>query len=93
MSTYIITYDLHKQGQNYGCLHKKLEAYPTHWHVQQSVWIVETSADAAQIRDNLAACLDSNDKLLVAKLSGEAAWIGYSSKVTAWLKGRLEPAH
>ncbi len=92
MATYIVTYDLLQSGQNYKCLHGKLEAYPTHWHMQQSVWLIETSQTAAQVRDNLLSCLDSNDKLLVAKLSGEAAWSGYSAKITEWLKGRLEPA-
>jgi hypothetical protein len=42
-----------------------------------------------QVRDSLKACLDSNDKLLVAKLSGEAAWSGHSDDITKWLKGRL----
>lgn len=92
MSTYIITYDLSEKGQNYDCLHQKLQSYTTHWHAQQSVWFVETSESAAQIRDKLRPCLDNNDKLLVAKLSGEAAWFGYNQKVTSWLKGRLEPA-
>ena len=89
MAAYIVTYDLHKQGQNYDCLHEKLEAYPTHWHMQQSVWIIATNQTAVQIRDSLGECLDQNDKLFVGKLSGEAAWRGYSKDVTNWLKNRL----
>ena len=93
MSTYVVTYDLHQVGQNYDCLHKKLKAYPKHWHAQQSVWIIETSQSAVQVRDHLSTCLDANDKLIVAKLSGEAAWSGYSANVTKWLKARLAPAY
>ena len=92
MATCIVAYDLLKAGQNYDCLCEKLNAYPTHWHMQQSVWVLETSQTAVQVRDNLAGCLDTNDKLFVAKLDGEAAWSGYSDKVADWIKSRLEPA-
>lgn len=89
MSAYIVTYDLHKQGQNYDCIIAKLKAYPTHWHMQRSVWIISTNQSAAQVRDSLQSCLDSNDKLFVGKLSGEAAWYGYPDNVSTWLKGTL----
>ena len=89
MATFIVTYDLMTQGQNYTCLTKKLEAYPTHWHAQGSVWLIETNQTAVQIRNNLQPCLDSNDKLIVAKLQGEAAWFGLSDHNSNWLKGRL----
>lgn len=89
MAAYIITYDLHKQGQNYSCLSEKLKQYTKHWHIQGSVWIVETSESASTIRDKLKRCLDGNDKLVVALLQGEAAWVGYNGNVTAWLKGVL----
>lgn len=89
MPAYIVTYDLHKQGQNYSCLTKKLEAYGYYWHMQGSVWIIKTSETCVQIRDNLSSCLDSNDKLFIAKLQGEAAWTGYTQEHTNWLKGAL----
>ena len=89
MSVFVVTYDLHQQGQNYVGLIQKLKAYPTHWHAQGSVWIIETGQSAAQVRDNLRPCLDANDKLIVAKLEGEAAWVGYSDEITKWLKDRL----
>lgn len=86
MATYIITYDLNKSGQNYNCIIKKLEAYGTHWHAQGSVWLLVTDQSATQIRDHLGACLDDNDELFVARLSGEAAWRGYSTQISEWLK-------
>ena len=92
MAAYIVSYDLHKVGQNYNCLNEKLNAYAKHWHIQGSVWLIETSESAAVLRDKLKTCLDSNDKLLVARLSGEAAWSGYTDVSTKWLKGLLEPA-
>lgn len=89
MNVYSITYDLHTPGQKYQCLKVKLEAYGYYWHAQQSVWLIKTNDSAASIRDNLKACLDNNDKIIVARLSREAAWAGYSKEVIDWLKGAL----
>lgn len=89
MPSYVVAYDLHKQGQNYDCIIKKLEGYPTHWHMQQSVWVIVTSQSAVQIRDNLQPCLDANDKLFVGQLSGQAAWVGYNQNISDWLMRQL----
>lgn len=89
MAAYIVCYDLHKEGQNYKCLEEKLQAYGAHWNAQRSVWLIVTNQTAVQVRDNLASCLDSNDKLIVAGLSGEAAWRGYNQDVTDWLQKQL----
>lgn len=90
MAAYIVTYDLKQVGQNYIGITRKLETYTMHWRMQGSVWIVQTSKTAAQIRDGLAACLDQNDNLFVARLEGEAAWKGFSDKASSWLKSQLE---
>ncbi len=87
MATYIVAYDLHKQGQNYACLIKKLEGYGTHFHMQQSVWIIETEQSAVQVRDHLKPCLDSNDKLFVGRMSA-AAWSGFTLEQSRWLNNR-----
>lgn len=89
MTTYIVCYDLMKQGQNYDCIIKKLEDYGIHWHMQQSVWIIQTDQSAVQVRDSLVQCLDSNDKIFVGRLAGEAAWQGYSDQIGQWLRARL----
>lgn len=89
MTTYIVTYDLHSHGQNYDCLFKKLKSYPRWCHMQGSVWVVTSNNTAAQVRDHLSPCLDKNDKLFVGKLSGEAAWVGYPTEVSNWLKKNL----
>ena len=89
MASYVVTHDLHKEGQNYDCLTKKLKKYGTYFHIQGSVWIISSSDSAGQIRDNLKPCLDSNDKLFVGKLTGEAAWYGYAKSDTDWLKKHL----
>lgn len=85
MSAYIVSYDLIKQGQNYDCITDKLETYPNHWHMQQSVWIVVTDQTHSQIRDNLKSCLDQNDKLFVGKLSAAAWHPPFGEKGDKWL--------
>lgn len=90
MPAYIVTYDLHETGQNYTCLIDKLKQYGTYWHAQQSVWVVVTNQSAVQIRDNLMKCTDSNDKIFVAHLGGEAAWTGYPDSTSNWLKQNLK---
>lgn len=30
--------------------------------------------------------IDSNDKLFIAKLTGESAWVNLSSEISNWLK-------
>lgn len=90
MKPYVVTYDLHRPGQQYQTLIQQLESFNTRWRVQQSVWIVATSLAAAAVRDKLTPHLDSNDKLIVAGLDGEAAWRGYGEDVTKWLKSILE---
>lgn len=89
MAAYIVCYDLHEPGQKYECLREKLGAYGTYWKAQQSVWVIVSSQSAVDIRNNLKTCLDNNDKLFVAKLSGEAAWVGYGQKVDDWLLKNL----
>ena len=87
---YLITYDLNKPGQNYTKLYEAIKALSgTHWHMMESVCTTALPAPATTLRDSLAANIDKNDKLLVAKLS-EAAWQGISDKNSEWLKNTIE---
>ena len=91
MAAYIVTYDLQEAGQNYTCITNKLKSFATHWHMQGSVWIIETSNSATEVRDYLAGCLDQNDSLFVGRLQGQSAWKGFTDMATKWLKSLLEP--
>ena len=74
MSSMIISYDLRAPGSNYTSLYEKLKSY-THWaKITESSWFIKTSKSCADVRDELSKVLDSNDRLFVGKLSGEAAW-------------------
>ena len=89
MTTYIIGYDLNKPGQNYSDLHEAIKAYDNWWHHLDSTWIIVTDDSAVEVRDHLKTYIDSSDELLVAKLSGEAAWTGFNDKGSNWLKDNL----
>jgi CRISPR-associated endonuclease Cas2 len=73
MKPYLITYDLDKPGQEYHQLIQRLKELGA-VRVQYSDWLLRISASAAQIRDDLMRFTDSNDRLLVVGLTGEAAW-------------------
>jgi hypothetical protein len=89
MKSYVIGYDLNSPGQDYDALFEAIKSYGAWWHHLDSTWIVKTNSSAVEIRDHLRQFIDENDELLVAKLSGEAAWTGFSSKGSAWLKNNV----
>lgn len=90
MKTYMIGYDLYRTGQDYTNLIEKIKSTFTYWwHHLDSTWIVKTDLTAVQIRDILKPLIDANDELLVARLTGEAAWTGFNERGSNWLKNNL----
>ena len=75
MAIFIVAYDLNIVGQNYTCITAKLKSL-SHCHVQGSVWFVEYSGNAVNLRDQLKDCLDQNDRLFVDQVSG--TWAGWN---------------
>jgi len=89
MKSYIIGYDLNKSGQNYNSLIEQIKNLGVWCHCLDSTWIIKSDSTAKEIRDYLKNFIDSNDELLIACLSGEAAWIGFSNVCSNWLKDNL----
>lgn len=87
--SYLISYDLNAPGKNYTELYDAIKGLGRWWHHLDSTWIVIHPGPAETIRDLLRPYLDSNDKLLVVRCSGEAAWTGFSSGGGPWLKDNL----
>ncbi len=73
MNSFIITYDLNNPGKNYSSLIARIKSY-THSKICESAWIVKSYNNSLEIRDDLISVLDTNDRLFVAKLTGQAAW-------------------
>jgi hypothetical protein len=91
MKTYLIGYDLNRprREDDYPKLIEAIKALGTWWHNLDSTWIVKSDKSAVEIRDMLKPHVDSGDELLVAGLSGEGAWVGFSDKGSSWLKDNL----
>jgi hypothetical protein len=88
--SYLIGYNLTKTGQDYSTLIAKIKEIATGWwHCLDSIFIIRTDQNAVQIRDILKEYIDSNDELLVVKLSGDAAWTGFNATCSGWLKNHL----
>lgn len=88
MSSFLISYDLCEPGQNYEKLIDAIKDYGTYAKINKSSWIVTSDISSIDIRNKLKSCLDSNDKLFVAKLTGQAAWTKCDCS-DQWLKSHL----
>ncbi|MDO6632786.1 CRISPR-associated protein Cas2 [Bacillus thuringiensis] len=85
MNSCLITYDLIGPNRDYEKISKKIETYPNHSHILESVWIVKSDTSSKEIRDNLKTALDDNDKLFVSKLTGECAWRKIDEPASQWI--------
>ena len=82
---YLITYDLHRPGQNYSELFEAIKGLGEWWHHLESTWLVDTAMDAQAVAERLRARMDQNDNLLVIKVS--RPWGGWLPKEAwAWLE-------
>jgi hypothetical protein len=90
MAVYQINYDLRKQ-RNYESLYERLKSYPTRCRPLESCWLISTRQSASQIRDYLTEVMDKDDRLLVTRLSGEAAWTkNLGTEASRLVKAMLE---
>jgi hypothetical protein len=90
MASVMIGYDLNKPHQDYKDLIDAIkECSSNWWHCLDSTWIIKTEMSPKLIRDRLAQHIDSNDELLVATLTGEAAWKGFDDACSKWLTNNL----
>lgn len=88
--SYVIGYDLNRPHQDYKDLIDAIKALASGWwHNLDSTWIVRSTLTAVEIRDELAKHIDRNDEILVAQLTGEAAWRGFDQSGSEWLRNHL----
>ncbi|GAA4027168.1 hypothetical protein GCM10022386_08160 [Flavobacterium cheonhonense] len=89
MALYSITYDLSNPGRDYDTLTGAIKKYGFWWHQTGSVWLISANnTSTAVIRDYLKQFIDRNDKLFVAKLSGEWAAVGFTQEEYDWIKSK-----
>lgn len=87
-----IAYDLHQpndKADDYerviGALKKK---FPTWCHLEESVWLVDTTLTAGEARDFMNTCISDKDTVFVARLSGNWASQRLSKEQVEWLNAR-----
>jgi hypothetical protein len=89
VAVFLIGYDLRKPGQDYTALTTAIKDYPGWWHHLDSTWFVVSSESAETIRNHLIQFIDSNDKLMVAKVRREAAWFGLTKEESDWIQSNF----
>jgi hypothetical protein len=90
MAVLLVSYDLTAPGRNYDDLIEAIKSHNGWAHPLKSVWFVSTQLTPAQLRDELKATMDSNDKILVVDTTNDpAAWSGLPDDVSAWIKKNL----
>lgn len=75
MKRYIISYDLIKPEKDYQDLLAYLRKLGA-TRVLASVWLLKTATEPGQLRTDIRqnGKMDSNDRILIAGLTGAAAW-------------------
>lgn len=86
MSCYAVTYDLRAPGRDYNDLYDRIKRIGDWCHPVESTWLVVSGQDSEYIRKQLKPALDENDKLIVLKLTGQAAWRGLADSESSCLK-------
>ncbi|MFP3356869.1 CRISPR-associated protein Cas2 [Planococcus sp. SIMBA_143] len=85
MKSYIISYDLVGPARDYESLIDKIKSYGTWATPLESVWLIRSKKTAGEIRNDLKATLDSDDKLIVIEHKGGWASKGISKTVSKWM--------
>lgn len=88
MNSYIVSYDLMAPHKDYSSLISAIKSYGTYAKVLESCWIITSNDSSHTIRTFLTTYMDSNDKIFVAKLTGEASWKNVIC-TNDWLKNNL----
>jgi len=74
MKTFLISYDLRKQGRDYDSLIKAIQKLPGYTSPLKSVWFVQGEMTATNLHDFLRQYMDANDLLMVIEIASKADW-------------------
>ena len=90
MFNYLISYDLIKYKDYEKLTNAIVSISKGCVRPLESVWIIKHEGKASDIRNTLKPYIDSDDKLLVVKLTREAAWTSsLDQEDRDWLKSYL----
>jgi hypothetical protein len=78
----VLTYDERASHQHdYGRLYELLDLWKTA-HLQNSVWLVDRSGTAAQVRDAMKTHMHTDDTICVVEISPTGDWATLSARET-----------
>ena len=93
MSTYLISYDLGvpETSADYQKIKEYVDTFPDWMKPLKSQWfVVSSTKDEAQIRDDVGAITDGNDRVLVLRVTGDGwASLRLGAEANEWLKKNL----
>lgn len=90
MRTILASYDLRSPGKDYSRLWEHLRSYSDYRKPLESLWLLKTAKTSAEVRDGMKQCVDSNDKLFVVDITGDAAaWKGLPDEIANWIKENI----
>lgn len=86
---YLITYDINTAVKDYNSLYDAIKGISNDYqHPLESVWLVNTNLDRAQVYNLIRPYMDSKDYLLIVEIRGSYyGWL--NTKVWEWLKLKL----
>jgi hypothetical protein len=82
MAVLLVTYDLKQPGRNYAPVHAYLKQF-NYCKGLESVWLLDTTMTAAQVRDGLNSLIDANDTTFVTPIG--RAWASWGFSCGNWL--------
>lgn len=86
MTTFAVSYDLKRPGQDYPKLWEELERLGAHRSLE-SFWLVSvTSTTAKEVHDHLKSFVDTNDAIWVLELTQNHWYSGARGGTNEWLK-------
>jgi len=90
----MISYDLNKEGSNYNkkrnAVIAEIKSISGTWcKATDTTWFIVSQMSCASIRDRISKHLDENDEIVVAALTGEAAWQGLTDKTSKWMHNNV----
>ena len=92
MRIFSVNYDLNSPGQRYDGLEEHISRnYPDRIKGLKSTWLIQTSDSAQDVYRKLLPAVDSNDRILVNRVTHEhSGWL--DTDVINWLQNRMKQA-
>jgi hypothetical protein len=86
-SNFLISYDLHKPGQNYDAINKKIISLGGWAKIHQTYWYVKSSLSIEKIAEIVFSAMDKNDTLCVTDASSnEMIWHNLNPDVSTYIQ-------